>query len=211
MWEIKGHELPAANDPEPERALVEQAASGRGEARGQEALAQIYDRYFPRIYAYICYRTGRRQDAEDLVADIFTKVAEALEEGLFEWRHESSLAAWLFRIAHNAVVDHYRRASRQDEPVPLDDLPALEANNLLPDDALLRKEQFRHLHRLLNSLPSRRQEVITLKFFAALRNSEIAVLLGLDERTVASHLCRGLQDLHRLYTNEQVLEMDTEK
>ena len=211
MWEIKGHELPAANDPEPEKALVEQAASGLGEARGQEAFAQIYDRYFPRIYAYVCYRTGRREDGEDLVADIFTKVAEALEEGRFEWRHESSLAAWLFRIAHNAVIDHYRQAARQDRPVPLDDLPALQANALLPDDALLRKEQFGHLHRLLNSLPSRRQEVITLKFFGALRNSEIAVLLGLDERTVASHLCRGLQDLHRLYTNEQVLEMDTEK
>jgi RNA polymerase sigma-70 factor, ECF subfamily len=173
--------------------------------------AQIYDRYFPRIYAYACYRTGRRQDSEDLVADIFTKVAEALQEDRFEWRHESSFAAWLFRIAHNAVVDHYRQAARQDEPVPLDDLPALQANALLPDDALLRKERFAHLHRLLNSLPPRRQEVITLKFFGTLRNSEIASMLGLDERTVASHLCRGLEDLHRLYRNEQVLEMDTEK
>ena len=52
---------------------------------------------------------------------------------------------------------------------------------------------------LIGSLSPRRQEIVTLKFFGDLRNTEIAQVLGLDERTVASHLCRGLADLHRLY------------
>ncbi|HET7078316.1 MAG TPA: sigma-70 region 4 domain-containing protein, partial [Chloroflexia bacterium] len=59
---------------------------------------------------------------------------------------------------------------------------------------------FADLHRLIATLSPRRREVITLKFFGGLQNREIAAVLGLDERTVASHLCRALEDLYARYT-----------
>jgi DNA-directed RNA polymerase specialized sigma24 family protein len=65
-------------------------------------------------------------------------------------------------------------------------------------------EQFLNLRCLIGTLSPRRQEIITLKFFGGLRNREIALMLALDERTVASHLCRGLEDLHRKLANEVV-------
>ena len=161
------------------------------------AFKELYAFYFPRIYAYINYRVGRVQDAEDLVASTFLKATERL--GQFEWRGDGSFAAWLFHIAHDLVVDSYRRDGKVPDSVSIDDLPDIRSDSVLPDDAALRKEEFEYLRQLIGTLSPRRQEIITLRFFGGLRNKEIAGILGLDERTVASHLCRGLEDLHRKY------------
>lgn len=146
------------------------------------------------------YRVGRVQDVEDLVADIFLKTVEKLDR--FEWQGEGSFAAWLFRIAHNRVVDFYRRDHRSLELLSLDELPDLESGSQLPDEIALRGEDFAQLRRLIATLSPRRQEIITLKFFGGLRNNEIAQILELDERTVASHLCRGLENLYSRYRRE---------
>ena len=183
-------------DPEQERTLVEKAR------REPAAFQELYNHYFPKVYAYVNYRVGRVQDAEDLVAETFLRVVE--EIGHFEWQYEGSFAAWLFRIAHNSISDFYRRSRRWGEPLSLEELPELQTSTLLPEDVVLQKEKFAHLRRLISTLSPRRQEVITLKFFGGLRNQEIAEVLGLDERTVASHLCRGLEDLHRKYVDEFV-------
>jgi len=184
-------------NPERERQWVERAQQGDA-----EAFRHLYTLYFPRVYASVAYRVGDAQDTQDLVSEVFLKVVEDL--GRFEWRGPGSFAAWLFRVAHNLVSDHHRRHRRRAKPLPLDALPEVQTNTGLPDDAALRKEAFSRLHELINTLSPRRQEVITLRFFAGLRNREIAEVLGLDERTVASHLCRGLEDLHRKWVEESM-------
>lgn len=176
---------------EQEETLVKQAQ------QDIEAFRELYNYYFPKIYAYVSYRLGRVQDTEDLVADIFLTAVQKLDQ--YEWRGTGSFTGWLFRIAHNRVSDFYRRRENKQEPLPLADLPDLEADTDHPIDTVLQKEKFDHLRRLINTLSPRRQEIITLKFFAGLRNQEIAHLLGLDERTVAAHLSRGLADLQRKY------------
>lgn len=188
--------MPNGLDAELERSLISRAGHHPG------AFRELYQHYFPRIYAYAAYRVGRQQDAEDLVADIFLRAMEELDR--FEYRGAGSFAAWLFRIARNHVADFHRRSRRAEEPVPLEELPNLQADALLPGDVVLQKEKFAHLRRLIGTLSPRRQEVITLRFFGGLRNKEIAEILDLDERTVASHLCRGLEDLHRKYAEEFV-------
>jgi RNA polymerase sigma-70 factor (ECF subfamily) len=181
-------------DLDGERMWLEQAR------QDPEIYKQLYNRYFPRLYAYASYRLGRVQDTEDLVAETFLKMFEKIE--YLEWRGESSFAAWLFRVAHNLVNDFYRQNQHHEEPLLLEELPELQTSALLPDDVVHRKEMFAHLRRLIGTLSPRRQEVITLRFFGGLRNQEIAKVLGLDERTVASHLCRGLEDLHQKYVDE---------
>lgn len=199
--------------PEQERAYIQQA---RADPR---AFVHLYDHYFPRVHAYVCYRVHAQQDAEDLVADIFIKAM--LEVGSFKWRHENSFSGWLFRIAHNLIIDYYRRCQQLQvneipfdpgEPPPDDAVRngAVLANQALPpEEALNRQETFRQMRALVASLSPRRQEVITLKFFGGLRNKEIAGILDLDERTIASHLSRGLKDLRDKYavqTASPVLE-----
>jgi RNA polymerase sigma-70 factor, ECF subfamily len=178
-------------NPDHERQLVEDAP------HDADAFRQLYRHYFPRIYAYVAYRVGRVWDTEDLVADIFMKVVESI--GSFEDRGAGSFAAWLFRIAHNHVSQFYRGHT---DHLSIDDVPEITSDDLLPDQAVMRKQQFIQLHSLLETLSPRRREIITLKFFGGLRNREIAAVLGLDERTIASHLCRGIEDLQQRYERE---------
>lgn len=172
--------------PDDERDLIEQLP------QNPEGFRRLYRHYFPRVFAYVSYRVGAKQEAEDITAIIFMKVIQAI--GGFEYRGSGSFAAWVFRIAHNEVLQ-FRRARR--EIVSLDDVPDIESAGLLPDEVFDRKEQFARLRAALGKLSPRRQEIITLRFFGGLRNQEIAAVLTLDERTVASHLCRGLEDLKR--------------
>ncbi len=181
-------------DPKQERALLHQARDDPA------AFRELYNHYFPRVYAYVSYRVGRVRDSEDIVADTFLTALDKLDT--FEWRGEGSFAAWLFRIARHRVSDFYRRGRGSEETIPLEELPDLASGVLFPADAVAQKEKFACLRRLIGTLSPRRQEVITLRFFGGLRNKEIAALLELDERTVASHLCRGLEDLHRKYLDE---------
>ena len=177
-------------NPDDERHWVERAA------RDPTAFAQLYNHYFPRLYAYARYRTAGDHEAEEVVAETFLKVVETLDR--FRWRHTQSFAAWVFRIAHNVLIDRAHHQGRV-QSVPLADVPHLVSHTVLPDDAAVRTEEFAHLHHLVATLSPRRQEIITLRFFGGLRNQEIAHVLGIDERTVAAHLCRGLEDLHRKY------------
>jgi RNA polymerase sigma-70 factor, ECF subfamily len=177
--------------PQHEQQLIHDAH------RSPDAFRELYRHYFPRIYAYVAYRVGRAGEAEDLVADIFVKVVESLDT--FEYRGAGSFAAWIFRIAHNHVSQFYRQ---RDDLLSIDDVSDITSDELSPDQTIIRKEQFIYLRTLLQTLSPRRQEIIHLKFFAELRNQEIAAVLGLDERTVASHLCRGIEDLAQRYEAE---------
>ncbi len=186
---------------EDEQRLVEVAS------HDSRAFRQLYNVYFPRMYAYVSYRVGSAQDTEDLVAGIFMKVVEEIDA--FRWRHDNSFAAWIFRIAHNQVGNYHRTKRHATEQLPLDDLPQIAAHALLPEEIVLRKEMFAHLYNLVGALSARRREVITLKFFGGLSNREIAGILNLDERTVASNLCRALDDLQKQY--ELIGEQGTRK
>lgn len=171
-----------------ERALVDRAR------RDPDAFALLYDPYFPRIYAYMRHRVGARQDAEDLVSEVFLHAVAALDR--FTWRHEASFASWLFRIAHNRLANFYRQQGRATT-LPLDLATRQPSPDLTPDEFVLRDEAGASLHAHLATLSPRRREIVALRFFGDLRNREIAAVLGLDERTVAAHLSRGLLDLQR--------------
>lgn len=176
-----------------ERQFIQQAQ------RNPAAFRALYHRYVARVYAYVAYRVGRTADAEDLTADVFLRVVEGLPH--FEDRGEGSFAAWLFRIAHNAVSQFYRQQPVTGD-MSLDDLPDIQSDGLTPEAAYQRQEQFQRLRQRIANLSPRRQEIVTLRFFGELRNNEIAQVLGLDERTVAAHLCRAIEDLQRQYDPE---------
>lgn len=176
-------------DAREERALIEAAE------RDPQAFRLLYRQYHGRVFAYVAYRVGRADDAEDITADVFVRVVGGLRR--FQWRGDGSFSAWLFRIAFNEIQRHHGRSRGRPTYVPLDELPELHGSQLTPDQEVQRKEQFEQLRRAIAALTPRRQEIITLKFFAELRNKEIAVVLNLDERTVAAHLHRALNDLER--------------
>lgn len=170
-----------------EKALVEKAR------RDPEAFSTLYSRYFQRIYNYVSWRVGSRRDAEDLVSDIFTRALGQLDS--FKWRKGATFSSWIFRIAHNAVVDYYRSETKWDA-VSLDDLPEIQADELLPDELTERRRLFRTIFEEIQKLPPRQAEIVTMRLFGEMRNKEIAEALEIEEKSVSSSLFRGLRKLH---------------
>ena len=97
-------------------AIVQQAQNGEAAAFGQ-----LYEIYSDRVFRYVAYRVDSDADAEDITEDVFIRMLEAI--GSFKWR-DVPFSAWLMRIAHNRVIDYYRR-SRLRTATPLDDAPPL--------------------------------------------------------------------------------------
>lgn len=160
--------------------------AGRGDAA---ALGQIYDAYAIRIFKYLYRRLGSIPLAEDLTADVFVRLVETAGTPSF---CRGSLAPWLYRLAHNRLVDHYRR--RHELPFPDDPdsigMPAVESADTRVHGGELRVA--------LRQLTSDQQQVIVLKFAEGLSNAEIAAALDKPEGAVKSLQHRALASLRRL-------------
>ena len=92
------------------------------------ALAALYERFFDRIYRYVSFKSGSHDEAEDIAGDVFVKMLESIHS--FRWQGHP-FSSWLFRIAHNMIVDYFRRAGRK-KTVPLEAAAATVGTT--PDD-----------------------------------------------------------------------------
>jgi len=145
--------------------------------------ADLYERHFERLYAYIARRVGDRVTAQDLTADVFHQALANLPR--FEWRGVP-FAAWLFRMAANAIADHARHVARDRTLPPPDDPPEVS-----PEDI----EQRAQLFRMVDGLPGDQRRVIVMRFAEQKKISEIAQALGRTEGAVKQLQLRGLQTL----------------
>jgi len=163
-----------------------------------EAFGLLYERYVARIYRYLYYRTGNRQDAEDLTARTFYRALKSLpryqERGL-------PFAAWLYRIAHNAVANWLRDRSRR--PVAaLEAAGGIASREREPHEEIERWEQQERLLRVVRLLPPERQELLIFKFVEGMSNAEIGALMGRTEGAVKSLYHRTLVALREELLSE---------
>ena len=162
------------SDAQSERLLVDAAKAG-----DQAALSELYQSYFPRLYRYILARTGNTYDAEDLTEDVFMRVLEAIER--FQHR-EAPFSAWLFRIAHNAVISQRRKESARGKSSPLfDGLPTDTAG---PEELVESRVVLSEVMRAAQRLPDAQRQVISLRFAAGLTVAETARAMGKGEGNV---------------------------
>jgi RNA polymerase sigma-70 factor, ECF subfamily len=159
------------------------------------ALAEIYDLYSPRLYRYSMRLLGDSNMAEDCVSETFSRFLKALQSSNGP---RDYLQSYLFRTAHNLMVDHYRRTS--DHPVEeLDeDLPVFETAEDCADQNL-RQHRVRTA---LRQLTGDQQQVITLKFLEGWENEEIARTLHKPVGAVKSLQHRALAQLQKILLDE---------
>jgi RNA polymerase sigma-70 factor (ECF subfamily) len=170
-----------------EEQLVQRAVNG-----DQEAFTQIYDMHFDRIYRYIYLKVHSQAAAEDLTQDVFIKAYEAINS--YKWR-DLPFTAWLFRIAHNRVIDHIRKISREKN-VSLDEADAISSG----DPVYITEQNFEvyQLKNALQQLPEAQREVATLRFLAELSIAEVALTLGKSEGTVKALQFNAVASLRKL-------------
>ncbi len=144
----------------------------------------LYDRFAPGLYRYIYYRLGAQPIAEDLTAEVFVRVLK-MARAPDDWR------AYLYRIAHNLVVDYVRRNPHILQE-PDEQAPGEHGN---PVEQAEQEEERRILRRAIARLSPDQQQVIVLKFNQDLSNAEIATILDKPEGAVKALQHRALTNL----------------
>jgi RNA polymerase sigma-70 factor (ECF subfamily) len=168
--------------------LSEAELRERAIALDPAALAEIYDGYSGKIYSYIYHRCGDASLAEDLAGDVFVRMLEAIRTDR-AW--QTSLQGWLYRIAHNLVIDHFRRASNRDG-VELDERWMAAEMPTHSYEVLFASNQLRLGMRFLTD---EQQQVVVLKFVEGLANAEVAEILGKTEGAIKALQHRALTAL----------------
>jgi RNA polymerase sigma-70 factor (ECF subfamily) len=161
-------------------------------------IADLYQRYGPALLMYICRQVPHREDAEDVLLEVFQA---AVESETLASLDESKHRAWLWTVARRKVTDHYRRLHYRPLSSALEESEdALsEDDRLAPEAVAVRRETYAELRTHVSSLPELQQEILRLRFAYGLRCSEIARRLNRSSSAVRVMLSRSLNLLRDLY------------
>jgi len=158
----------------------EQSLIRRAQQRDQVALTQLYEDNFDRIYRYIVLKIGDRTEAEDMTQQVFLNALQSISSYKFKGMPFSS---WLYRIAHNQVVDYFRKKSKRPT-VPLDESLPIPATGGNPEHLVETKMQIEEVVVAAGKLTDAQREVISLRFAGELSIAESAVAMGKSEGAV---------------------------
>ncbi len=150
----------------------------RAKQHDEEAFAQLYEGYFDKIYRYVALRIGDRTEAEDIAQQVFLNAIKAISSYKLQG---VPFSAWLFRIAHNQVVDYFRKKTKRPT-LQLEE--GIIASDDDPPDALDRKLNIERLTVAARNLTVAQQQVISLRFAGEMSVSEVAQAMGKSEGAV---------------------------
>jgi RNA polymerase sigma-70 factor (ECF subfamily) len=168
-----------------EEVLIERAKAG-----DREAFGSLYGTYIKRIYDFVYFRVACREVAEDLVSGIFIKTMENLLK--FE-PAKGSFSSWIYRIARNHVIDHYRTSKPQSS---LDDAELSDEGRQVEraEDAIF----FDQADKLLKRLKPEQRDVVIMRVWDELPYAEIAAITGKSEAAAKMSFKRAAESLRRI-------------
>ena len=202
--EVSGLEFPHFQtvSPEVERETVDRARLG-----DQQALADLYDWYMPRVYRYAVARLGNTVEAEDLTEEVFLKMLGAI--GAFRWK-DVPFSSWLFRIAHNHIATHFRRSAQRGgttseiSPDLIDwrhDIAAAVEQQITLDE----------VRRAMQQLPDAQREVMALRFAVGLSITDTARALGKREGNIKALQHKAVAKLQKMLIPDVIGVVRTER
>ena len=178
----------AVLSPGDSRAGDDEAVLVRAALTDPRAFGELYERYVDRVYQYLRVRTDTEEDAADLTQQTFMQALDALPK----YRERGApFSAWLFRIAHNAVVDSRRRRRHTVtwDAVPEAGIPTSEHD---VEALVLARDNTARLQALIDTLDPDQRDLIALRFVAGLTMQEIAVVVRKSDSTVHRRLTQAL-------------------
>jgi RNA polymerase sigma-70 factor (ECF subfamily) len=164
-----------------------------------EQFGRIFDEFYPRILKYCMKRTGDIALSEDITSEVFIKAFKHIQK--FQWRNVT-FSVWLYRIALHEISNWFRKKQTisldvmiRDEGFDPPDRTLLQEEIMKAEDEVRKHQDFLEVHKELQKLPLKYQEVLSLRYFEEKKVSEIAEILGKKEGTVKSLLWRGFEKL----------------
>lgn len=153
-----------------------------------EAFGVLYDRYIDKIYRFVYYKIFVKEVAEDITSDVFHKAL--LKIGSFD-SEKGTFSAWIYRIARNSVIDHYRTNKSE---VSIEDVFDVGVDERTAE-ALDAISDLKKVTTYLETLSAKQREIITLRVWEEMSYKEIAALVGGSEDSVKMAFSRGIRDL----------------
>lgn len=164
----------------------------------QDAFGQLYELYIDRIGRYVYYKVGSREEAEDLTEQVFLKAWESMQS----FRSEpAAFPVWIFRLAHNLVID-YHRTHRQTAELH----EFIEDAKPLPEDEVGARLDSEMLKQAIGRLTAEQQQVIILRFIQGLPHAQVAAIMGKNEVAVRGIQYRAVVALQRILKGALELE-----
>ena len=159
----------------------------------------LYEHFFDRIYRYVSFKTGSASEAEDITGEVFVRMLESIHK--FKWQGHP-FSSWLFRIAHNLVVDHFRKKGKRNIVSLENSTTSVEAVAVDIDNIIDTELSMGEVRRAMVGLTSLQKEVISLRFAAGLSVAETAHAIGKKDNAVKALQHAGLKKLRRLLNPE---------
>ena len=156
----------------------EESLVRRAQQKDQRAFTELYEAYFDKIYRYVTIKIGDRTEAEDMTQQVFLKALESISS--FKWKGVP-FSAWLYRIAHNQVIDYYRRQKKRPDTLKDDAVVVSDSN---PQQVAERSLDIEQVMSATRKLTDSQREVISLRFSGGLSTSEVANIMGKSQGAI---------------------------
>lgn len=173
---------------------------------GKEAsLEFLVSKHQQRIFSYILIRIQDTDLANDIFQDTFVKVINTLKRG--KYNEEGKFLQWTMRIAHNLIIDHYRREKRMPTMAPTDEFDIfniLHDGSLNAEGTIIKEQIERDLHKLIAKLPDEQKEVLMLRHFSGLSFKDIADQTDVSINTALGRMRYALINLRKMMEKSNV-------
>lgn len=167
-----------------------------------DKLGHLFEKHHKRLYNFYLWQLGDGLLSEDMVQEVFYRMLKYRHT----YRGDGKFTTWMYAIAHNVRIDHFRRAkNRQEFTDQIDTLASSQPN---PEELSDRSSRYEALHRALDRLSDDKREVLTMSRFQNLKYEEIAQVLGCPVNTVKARVFRAIKDL-KTYFDDQIDEATT--
>ena len=172
----------------------------------QKSLEKLINKYRPKIFNFIQSKVSNRDISEDIFQETFIKVIDTLKRGLYN--EEGKFISWVMRIAHNLIVDHFRKSSRIKFFKSRDDFDVFK---LISDDipnienTIINEQVNIDLNKMILELPYDQREVIEMRLFREMSFKEIAELTNVSINTALGRMRYAIINLRKLVSENQII------
>ena len=187
----------------PDEKLVKHYLNGNS-----HALERLINKHRDRIYLYIISKVKIQSLAEDIFQDTFLKVIKSLKKG--KYNEQGKFLPWVMRIAHNLVIDHFRKSKRISIIQNLKKDSDFDVLNLISDESknfeknILKKEQFKELNYIIDKLPEDQKEVLIMRYYEDLSFKEIADKTNVSINTSLGRMRYALINLRKIMSEYKI-------
>jgi len=162
-------------------------------------------RHKSRVFAFIMSKIRNKDLSEDIFQDTFIKVINSLQRG--KYNEEGKFLPWMMRIAHNLVIDHFRKESKMKNIRPTDEFNIFDVisnGNRAQDEEMIRKRVHADLNKLIQDLPEDQMEVLRMRYFEDMSFKKISEITGVSINTALGRMRYALINLRNLTKQKNI-------